>query len=100
MTSWADMSDDENCYKIVPKTSVVNQWDKPLVIDKSLLEKTKENIDIQCRDCKNIFVWDIKEQYFYENKGYSPPKTCKKCKKIRNTMGPPPRIGRKKILNL
>ena len=104
--SWADMSDEETdctetgCTETRCTEPKINKWSKPLIIDKNLLEKIKENIYIQCRDCKKNFVWDIKDQYFYEQKGYSPPKTCKSCKISRNMIGPPPRVGRKKKIDL
>lgn len=98
--SWADISEEET---YTPCNSPVNQWEKPLTFNESLLEKTpkqKENISILCRDCRKSFTWDIKDQYFYEEKGYSAPKTCRPCKKNRKSMGPPPRHEKKKTLSV
>lgn len=109
--SWADMSDQESVGSVekVEKV-VVNMWAEPIAFKKELIdsisieepkEEPKETPkEIKCRDCKKIFVWSVKEQRFYNIKGYSPPKTCRECKSIRKTMGPPPRHRRKKILDV
>lgn len=121
--SWADMSDQESVGSVekVEKV-VVNMWAEPIAFKKELIdsisiEEPKEELketpketpkeepketpkEIKCRDCKKIFVWSVKEQRFYNIKGYSPPKTCRECKSIRKTMGPPPRHRRKKILDV
>lgn len=35
-----------------------------------------------CKDCGDEFVFTENDQAFYEEKGYTPPKRCKKCRAI------------------
>lgn len=39
-----------------------------------------EDKSIKCVDCNETFVWTMKDQAFYEKKGFSPPKRCKDCR--------------------
>ena len=49
------------------------------------LEVTFEDLDIECIDCREPFVWTAGEQAFYRSKGLTnPPKRCKPCKKEKN----------------
>ncbi len=43
----------------------------------------KQDRQIICKDCGNEFVFSGGEQAYFEIKGYSPPKRCKKCREIR-----------------
>ena len=38
---------------------------------------------LQCCDCKGEFVWSAKDQAFYEEKQFVPPKRCAPCRKVR-----------------
>ena len=42
-----------------------------------------EDIKIKCQDCGNEFVFTARDQKFYEEKGYIPPKRCKSCRNAR-----------------
>lgn len=39
-----------------------------------------EDKSIECADCGDTFVWTMKEQEFYQTKGFSQPKRCKPCR--------------------
>ncbi len=42
---------------------------------------------LACEDCKNQFVFDVGEQRFFKEKGFTEPKRCPKCrKKVRFRM--------------
>ena len=43
----------------------------------------KQDIIIKCQDCGTEFVFSVKDQIFYEDKGYLPPKRCKSCRNAR-----------------
>jgi N-acetylglutamate synthase-like GNAT family acetyltransferase len=38
------------------------------------------DIDIQCIDCKQPFVFTLKEQQFFKEKGFTSPKRCRNCR--------------------
>ena len=38
---------------------------------------------IKCQDCGEVFDFTEKEQKFYEEKGFFPPKRCKSCRDER-----------------
>jgi DNA replicative helicase MCM subunit Mcm2 (Cdc46/Mcm family) len=38
---------------------------------------------LTCADCGHDFVWTAKEQEFYREKGYQPPKRCKDCRQAK-----------------
>lgn len=38
---------------------------------------------INCRDCKQPFVFTEGEQAFFEQRGFQPPKRCKACNKAK-----------------
>lgn len=42
-----------------------------------------EDQEIKCQDCGENFVFTVNEQKFYEEKGFLPPKRCKKCRDAR-----------------
>lgn len=41
------------------------------------------NIKIKCQDCGEEFNFSEKDQKFYEEKGFKPPKRCKFCRNAR-----------------
>ncbi len=125
--SWADVSDDEE--EILPiVTAPANQWGKPLVIKKELqdkepewasrerkrLQKTNEkpkntekpkkktlsDKSITCRSCKEDFVWTVREQQWFKEKGFTAPKTCKPCKILFKDCGAMPNHKRRITLAL
>lgn len=38
---------------------------------------------IKCQDCGEEFNFSERDQKFYEEKGFQPPKRCKTCRNIR-----------------
>lgn len=43
------------------------------------------NLNINCLDCGQDFVWTVGEQQFFFDKGLkNPPKRCKPCKQAKN----------------
>ncbi len=48
-------------------------------------EEDFEDVDIDCIDCGEKFVWTSGEQLFFKDKGLKhPPKRCKPCKQAKN----------------
>lgn len=44
-----------------------------------------EDVEIQCIDCGQNFLWSAGEQLFFRDKKLkNPPKRCKSCKKAKN----------------
>ncbi len=44
------------------------------------------NIAITCSGCGNEFIFTEKDQSFYIQEGYNPPKRCKSCRKSSETI--------------
>ena len=42
-----------------------------------------EDVKIKCQDCGKEFIFTERDQKFYEEKGYVPPKRCKFCRNAR-----------------
>lgn len=42
-----------------------------------------EDTRITCSDCGRSFIFSAKEQKFYEDNGYVPPKRCRYCRTRR-----------------
>ena len=38
---------------------------------------------LTCADCGHDFLWSAREQDFYREKGFQPPKRCKDCARAR-----------------
>lgn len=43
----------------------------------------KEDKEIVCRDCGNIFIFTVGEQEFYEEKEFNEPVRCYECRQAR-----------------
>lgn len=44
-----------------------------------------QDVNINCVDCMQDFVWTVGEQVFFRDKGLqNPPKRCRKCKVAKN----------------
>ena len=41
------------------------------------------NIKIKCQDCGEEFNFTERDQIFYQEKGFKPPKRCKFCRNAR-----------------
>ena len=36
--------------------------------------------ELTCIDCKNLFVFSVRDQEFFEEKGFKQPKRCADCR--------------------
>ena len=45
----------------------------------------KEDVKIKCQDCGTEFIFSVKEQKFYEEKDFAPPKRCRLCRTARKS---------------
>lgn len=48
--------------------------------EENKIEEPKD-ITIKCKKCENDFVWTIRDQEFYKEKGFFKPSYCKDCRK-------------------
>jgi ssDNA-binding Zn-finger/Zn-ribbon topoisomerase 1 len=39
--------------------------------------------DLECADCRSTFVFTAGEQAFFQQKGFTEPKRCPKCRQAR-----------------
>lgn len=49
-------------------------------------EKIAKDITIKCKKCEEDFVWTVKDQEFYKEKGFYKPTICKGCRKKIKTV--------------
>lgn len=42
--------------------------------------QSQNDIELECIDCHDRFVWTEKEQEFYKTNGYTQPKRCRPCR--------------------
>lgn len=42
-----------------------------------------EDIKIKCIDCGEPFIFTTRDQQYYEEKGFVPPKRCRNCRAIK-----------------
>ena len=40
-----------------------------------------KDITIKCKKCENDFIWTVRDQEFYKEKGFFKPSYCKDCRK-------------------
>lgn len=45
--------------------------------------QTYQDKPLTCVDCKQPFVWSAREQTFFAEKKFAPPKRCSDCRKKR-----------------
>lgn len=38
---------------------------------------------LTCADCNHDFVWRAKDQEFFAEKGFGPPKRCRNCREAK-----------------
>ena len=50
------------------------------VIEENKPEELKDKT-IKCKKCENEFIWTVREQEFYKEKGFYRPSYCKDCRK-------------------
>jgi len=53
---------------------------KPEPEEEKKSEEPKD-ITIKCRKCENDFIWTVRDQEFYKEKGFYKPSYCKECRK-------------------
>ena len=82
-----------------PKTSEKPKRKKRVYKDPSVPD-TLSNKSITCRSCKECFVWTIREQIWFKEKGFTAPKTCKPCKVLFKDCGTMPSHKRRITLAL
>lgn len=75
-------------------------WKSPYLVDSldghspNLQPKDKEDISMEdkkivCRDCGKTFVFTVRDQEFYKEKGFTnEPVRCKDCRNARKTSRP------------
>lgn len=52
------------------------------------------NLLLRCKDCGAEFLWSVREQEFYKERDYEPPKRCPHCRiEKRLRYGKPERGG-------
>ena len=44
---------------------------------------SKKDRTLQCSDCGRSFVFTVKDQEFYEERGFSEPRRCPECRAAR-----------------
>lgn len=44
---------------------------------------SEKDVKIKCQDCGEDFIFTERDQKFYEEKGFEPPKRCKNCRNAR-----------------
>ncbi len=44
-------------------------------------DKTFEDKELECGDCKQKWIFEAGEQEFFDKKGFTPPKRCPPCRK-------------------
>lgn len=44
-----------------------------------------EDKKLKCQDCGEEFVFTVKDQLFYAEKGFTPPKRCRLCRLARKS---------------
>ena len=73
-------------YSISYPSPVPKPAKKNTPIDRSLLDFISpfEDKQILCRDCGRIFSFTAEKQKQFSERGWNPPKRCKKCKSERN----------------
>lgn len=60
-----------------------------IVVEEKPKEEKKEvlkDITIKCKKCEEDFVWSVKDQEFYKEKGFFKPTICKNCRKRIKTV--------------
>ena len=59
--------------------------EQPSQVEVSVQEEKKpeepKDITIKCKKCENDFVWTVRDQEFYKEKGFFKPAYCKECRK-------------------
>ena len=54
--------------------------DENQVVEEEKIQQPKDII-IKCKKCENDFIWSVRDQEFYKEKGFYKPSLCKDCRK-------------------
>lgn len=79
-----DNNGNYNKYDEVHEEEVVEETTiEPQIIEEKeeKQEPKQKDITIKCKKCENDFVWTVKDQEFYKEKGFFKPAYCKECRK-------------------
>ena len=49
-----------------------------------MMNEEYEDVRIKCQDCGTSFIFSKREQIFYDEKNFIPPKRCRQCRKIKS----------------
>ena len=74
--SVSDKYDNEDNTQEEPVTLEEEKTEEPVIE-----EPKQKDITIKCKKCENDFVWTIRDQEFYKEKGFRRPAYCKECRK-------------------
>lgn len=47
------------------------------------MSENYQDVKIKCQDCGTEFIFNIAEQKWYEDKGFTSPKRCRYCRNRR-----------------
>ena len=56
------------------------------VVEEKKEEKVLKDVTIKCKKCEQDFVWTVRDQEFYKEKGFYKPTICKDCRKKIKTV--------------
>ena len=56
------------------------------VVEEKKEEKVLKDVTIKCKKCEQDFVWTVRDQEFYKEKGFYKPTICKGCRKKIKTV--------------
>jgi len=59
-----------------PEVEIEEVIEEPKQEEEVLKDKT-----IKCKKCEKDFIWSVKDQEFYKEKGFFKPSYCKDCRK-------------------
>jgi len=48
-----------------------------------MAEAVYQDKEIECCDCKQVFIFTAGEQEFFASKNFTPPRRCKPCRDVR-----------------
>ena len=54
-------------------------------VEKTKKDERMKDISMCCGDCKETFIFSVKNQTYYALKGYEPPERCRSCREYRGS---------------
>ena len=70
----------EKMHEEEPKVEEPKIEESEPVKEEPKIEEPKD-VTIKCKKCENDFVWTVRDQEFYKEKGFYKPSYCKECRK-------------------